>query len=116
MNAIQARLREFERTILRPFVHRLKGRRPKVVVERAVAEGPEVPKSPGCGEPQPQERDRLEELVVALARTELRRRQAATPGGEHSADAVVMVAGHEPGDEISGLLRSLLDTDIPPTS
>lgn len=85
-------------------------------MEQAVPESSEVPNTSECGEWQPQERDRLEELVVALARSELRRRQTATPVEEHTADAVVMVAGHDRGDEISGLVRSLLDTDIPPTS
>jgi hypothetical protein len=105
MNTVRAVLREFERRILRPCVHRLRGRRPEKVVV-----------APEVSAEQCRERDRLEELVVALARTELRRRQAAASGDACSSDDPAMVAGQEPSDQITGLLRSLLDVDLPAAS
>ena len=98
MDVITRRLRGFERRYIRPLAQRLKGRRQ--------ASSP-TDRSGEC--------DRLEELAVALVRAELRRRRASADPAT-ALDNAVLGAGGEPGDELTGLLRSLLDTDLPPTA
>jgi hypothetical protein len=104
MNVITRRFRGFERRYIRPLLQRLKGRRQQ-----------------SSSTERSGEYDRLEELAVGLVRAELRRRRAS-PDPDSTAldagvlDAGVLGAGGGPRDELTGLLKALLDTEQPPTA
>jgi hypothetical protein len=99
MNVITRRFRGFERRYIRPLVQRLKGRR---------QQSTSTDRSEEC--------DRLEELAVGLVRAELRRRRASPVSDSTALDTAASLSRGEPGRELSGLLKALLDTDLPPTA
>lgn len=87
-------LKRFERHWIRPLVRRLRGL-PSTTEQAAWAA----------------EADRLEELLVALLRADLRRKRMAGPD-----DATALPATPRPADplptELDGLLTALLDTEL----
>jgi hypothetical protein len=99
MNVITRRFRGFERRYIRPLLQRLKGRRQQ-----------------STSTDRSGEYDRLEELAVGLVRAELRRRRASPDPDSTALDAGVLGAGGGPHDELTGLLKALLDTEQPPTA
>jgi hypothetical protein len=99
MNVITRRFRGFERRYIRPLLQRLKGRRQQ-----------------SSSTERSGEYDRLEELAVGLVRAELRRRRASPDPDSTALDAGVLGAGGGPRDELTGLLKALLDTEQPPTA
>lgn len=99
MGSIREELRRFERRRLRPFFRRFKKRRED--------------RPPVC--PQSGATDHMgddgEELLVALARAELRRRAAG-----HAADPLLEAATAGGRTEAERLVRSLLDADDRPSA
>jgi hypothetical protein len=91
MGSIREELRRFERRRLRPLFRRFKGRR-----EHQPPAGLQPAADPRMG-------DDYEELLVALARAELRRRADG-----HPADAAVEAAITGGRTEAERLVRSLL--------
>ena len=99
MDVITRNLKGFERRYIRPLVRRLQGQEAQVTRDGWSAE---------C--------DRLEELAVALVRAELRRHQALPAANSTGLEGSRAAADGEPADELPDLLKSLLDTDLPPTA
>ncbi|MFM7242889.1 MAG: hypothetical protein ACKO40_01770 [Planctomycetaceae bacterium] len=99
MGSIREELRRFERRRLRPLFRRFKRRR--------------ADPAPACLQPGIDARmaDDHEELIVALARAELRRRAAG-----HAADPVLEAATAAGRTEAERLVRSLLDADERPAA
>lgn len=99
MGSIREELRRFERRRLRPLFRRFK-RRP-------------TDQAPACSPAGGDSRigDDQEELIVALARAELRRRAAG-----HAADPALEAATAAGRTEAERLVRSLLDADERPSA
>lgn len=87
-------LKRLERHWIRPLVRRLRG-------------------LPSATEPTTRaaEADRLEELLVALLRADLRRQRTAGPGDDTALPTTPRPTG-PPANELDGLLTALLDTEL----
>lgn len=86
-------LKRFERHWIRPLARGIRG----------------FPSKPGPTERRPED-ERLEELLVALLRADLRRQRSALPD-----DNTLLPAAHRPAgqqaNELDGLLTALLDME-----